>query len=78
MKIGIEVQVYVPTLEPAAPIRLADRNHAHYPSRHCTIHKNRWLNDGLPERAIGLTLTSMPLVLLFQLSYPLTPFLSST
>ena len=38
-KIRIEVQVYVPRLEPAAPIRLADRNHAHYPSRHLTILK---------------------------------------
>ena len=43
-----EGQVYVPRLEPTAPIRLADRNHAHYPSRHCTILKKRWLNDGLP------------------------------
>ena len=34
-----EGQVYVPRLEPTAPIRLADRNHAHYPSRHCTIFK---------------------------------------
>ena len=34
-----EGQVYVPRLEPTAPIRLADRNHAHYPSRHCTILK---------------------------------------
>ena len=25
-----EGQVYVPRLEPTAPIRLADRNHAHY------------------------------------------------
>ena len=24
-------QVYVPILEPTASIRLADRNHAHYP-----------------------------------------------
>ena len=32
-----EGQVYVPRLEPTAPIRLADRNHAHYPSRRCTI-----------------------------------------
>ena len=30
-------QVYVPRLEPMAPIRLADRNHAHYPSCRCTI-----------------------------------------
>ena len=32
-------QVYVPRLEPSAPIRLADRNHAHYPSRHRTALK---------------------------------------
>ena len=32
-----EGQVYVPKLKPSAPIRLADRNRAHYPSRHCTI-----------------------------------------
>ena len=37
--INPEGQVYVPRLEPTAPIRLADRNHAHYPSRHCTILK---------------------------------------
>ena len=43
-----EGEVYVPKLEPTAPIRLADRNHAHYPSRHCTILKKRRLNDGLP------------------------------
>ena len=30
MQIGIEVQVYVPRLEPAAAIRLTNRNHAHY------------------------------------------------
>ena len=41
MKIGIEVQVYVPRLEPAAPIHQADRNHVHYPSRHCTILKKK-------------------------------------
>ena len=35
-----EGQVYVPRLEPTAPIRLAERNHAHYPERHCTILKN--------------------------------------
>ena len=35
-----EGQVYAPRLEPMAPIRLADRNHAHYPSRHCAILKN--------------------------------------
>ena len=40
-KIGIEVQVYAPRLEPTALIRLADRNHAHYPSRHRTILKKR-------------------------------------
>ena len=34
-----EGQVYVPRLEPTAPIRLADRNHAHYPSCHRTIFK---------------------------------------
>ena len=34
-----EGQVYVPRLEPTAPIHLADRNHAHYPSRRCTILK---------------------------------------
>ena len=32
-----EGQVYVPRLEPTAPTRLANRNPAHYPSRHCTI-----------------------------------------
>ena len=40
-----EGQVYVPRLEPTAPIRLADRNHAHYPSRRCTILNKRWLNQ---------------------------------
>ena len=34
-----EGQVYVPRLEPTAPIRLADGNHAHYPSCHHTILK---------------------------------------
>ena len=34
-----EGQENVPRLEPTAPIRLADRNHAHYPSRHRTILK---------------------------------------
>ena len=34
---SLERQVYAPRLEPTAPIRLADRNHAHYPSRHSTI-----------------------------------------
>ena len=34
-----EGQDYAPRLEPTAPIRLADRNRAHYPSRHCTILK---------------------------------------
>ena len=48
----LEGQVYVPSLEPTAPIRLADRNHAHYPSRHCTILKKRRLGDGLPAHAI--------------------------
>ena len=39
LKIKIEVQVYAPRLEPAAPIRLAHRNHTHYPSRRRTILK---------------------------------------
>ena len=44
-----EGQVYALRLEPTAPIRLEDRNHAHYPSRHCTIlKKKKWLDDGLP------------------------------
>ena len=34
-------KAYVPTLKPTAPIRLVDRNHAHYPSRHRTIFKRR-------------------------------------
>ena len=55
MKIGIEVQVYVPRLEPAAPIRLADQNHAHYPSHRCTILKKRWLNDGLQAHTFRST-----------------------
>ena len=46
---SLERQVYAPRLEPTAPIRLADRNHAHYPSRRCTILIKRWLNDGLPS-----------------------------
>ena len=50
-----EGQEYEPRLEPTAPIRLADRNHAHYPSRHCTILIKRWLNDGLPAHAIRST-----------------------
>ena len=50
-----EGQEYAPRLEPAAPIHLADKNHAHYPSRHCTILKKRWLNDGLPAHAIRST-----------------------
>ena len=29
-----EGKVYAPRLDPNAPIRPADRNHAHYPSRH--------------------------------------------
>ena len=36
-----EGQEYAPRLEPTALIRLADRNHAHYPSRHCTILKKK-------------------------------------
>ena len=34
-------QEHAPRLEPTPPIRLADRNHAHYPSRHCTILKKK-------------------------------------
>ena len=34
-------QVYVPRLEPTVPIRLADRNHAHYSSRHSIILKKK-------------------------------------
>ena len=45
-----EGQVYAPRLEPTAPIRLANGNHAHYPSRRCTILIKRWLNDGLHAR----------------------------
>ena len=45
----------MPKLEPTAPIRLADRNHAHYPSRRCTILKKRSLNDGLPVHMIPST-----------------------
>ena len=40
--VRIEVQEYAPRLEPAAPIRLADRNHARSPSRHCTILEVCW------------------------------------
>ena len=47
---SLERQVYAPRLEPTAPIRLADQNHAHYPSRRCTILKKRRLNDRLPAR----------------------------
>ena len=49
-------QVYVPRLKPTAPIHLADRNHVHYPSRHCTIFKKKiQLNDGLPAHMIPST-----------------------
>ena len=48
-------KVYVPRLEPTAPISLADRNHAHYPSRYCTIFKKRLLNDGLQAHMIPST-----------------------
>ena len=44
-------QVYAPSLEFTAPIRLADRNDAHYPSHHSIILKKRWLDDGLPAHA---------------------------
>ena len=50
-----EGQVYVPRLEPMAPIHLADRNHTHYPSRHCTIFQKRRLNDRLPAHMIPST-----------------------
>ena len=36
-----ERQEHAPRLEPAAPIRLADRNNAHYPSRHRPILKKK-------------------------------------
>ena len=54
MKIS-EGQEYAPRLEPTAPIRLADRNHANYPSRQCTILNKRRLDDGLPAHAIRST-----------------------
>ena len=50
-----ERQEYAPRIEPVAPIRLADQNHTHYPSCHCTILKKRWLNDGLPAHAVRCT-----------------------
>ena len=50
-----EGQEYAPRLEPAAPIRLAGQSNAHCPSRHRTILKKRWLNDGLPAHAIRST-----------------------
>ena len=49
-----EGQEYAPRLEPTAPIRLADRNHAHYPSRHCTILRKRRLDDGLQAHALSI------------------------
>ena len=45
-------QVYMPRLEPTAPIHLAHRNHTHHPSHRCTIFIKRWLNDGLPAHII--------------------------
>ena len=54
-----EGQVYVPRLEPTAPICLADRNHAHHPSRHCTIFIKGQLNDGLPPHMIPSTRESL-------------------
>ena len=48
----LEGQGHVPRLEPTAPICLADRNHADYPSRHRTILKKRRFYDGLPAHAI--------------------------
>ena len=44
-------QDYKLKLEPTTPTRLADRNHAHYPSRHRTILKKRRLADGLQAHA---------------------------
>ena len=38
--------MYVPRLEPTAPIRLADRNHAHYPSRRSIILKKGEMAQG--------------------------------
>ena len=62
-----EGQEYAPRLEPTAPIRLADRNHAYYPSCHRTIlkkkrkekKKKRWLNDELQAHAIRSTRESL-------------------
>ena len=47
----LEGQEHVPRLEPKEPIRLADRNHAHYSSRHRTILKKRMFDDGPPAHA---------------------------
>ena len=49
-----EGQVYVPRLEPMAPLRLADRNHAHCPAA-VPSSKKRWLSDGLPVHMIPST-----------------------
>ena len=55
-----EGQEYAQRLEPTAPIRQADRNHTHYPSRHCsTLKKKRRLNDGLPAHMIPATRESL-------------------
>ena len=55
-----EGQEYAPRLEPAAPIRLADWNHAHYPSRRRTVLKKktaRWRTssalDSIHTEVIG-------------------------
>ena len=40
---------------PLAPIRPADRNRTHYPSRQRTIYKNRWLEDEFQARVIQST-----------------------
>ena len=45
----------MPRLEPTAPIRLADRNHAHYPSRRRTVLIKSRLDDGLPAHALRST-----------------------
>ena len=52
-------QEHTQRLEPAAPIRLGDRKNVHYPSRHCTILKKWWLNDGLPAHLIPSTRESL-------------------
>ena len=52
-----EEQEHAPRLEPTAPIRLADRNHAHNPSRRRTILKKK---DGSMTEDVTRTLDSPP------------------